>query len=75
MLHPWYKSLHFHKAGGPREWITTAESLLQDEWTTSYKPKSVPADTAPVGVFVYVLQYLFDTDAKSIGIIIAKQIF
>jgi hypothetical protein len=46
------------------EWITTAKSLLQDKWTTNYKQKLVPAETVPVGVFIYVQQYLFDTDTK-----------
>jgi hypothetical protein len=44
VLHPRYKSSYFHKAGWPREWITTAENILRAEWNTNYKPKTIEAD-------------------------------
>ena len=40
VLHPRYKSTYFQKAGWPREWIQTAEDLLQKEWETNYKPST-----------------------------------
>ena len=39
--------MYFVKAKWPRDWITTAEGILRDEWTKHYK-KSVepgPAET------------------------------
>jgi len=50
VLHPWYKSSYFHKAGWPCERITTAEGLLQDEWNANYKQKTMPAEMQPMVV-------------------------
>jgi len=50
VLHPRYKSSYFHKAGWPREWITTAEELLRTEWNTNYKVKAVPTESTPIVV-------------------------
>jgi hypothetical protein len=56
VLHPQYKSSYFHKAGWPREWITTAKEILQTEWNRNYKPKAIPIKCTPVAVtyFHYV---------------------
>ena len=50
MLHLWYKSSYFHKAGWPREWITTAEDLLRNEWNVNYKPKTIQTVMIPAAV-------------------------
>ena len=41
---------YFHKAGWPREWITTAEALLREEWNSNYKPTITPIENTSVMV-------------------------
>ena len=50
MLHPQYKTSYFHKAGWPCEWITTAEALLHEEWSSNYKPAIIPMENTSVTV-------------------------
>ena len=79
MLHPRYKSLYFHKAGWPREWITMAEGLLQDEWNANYKPKTMPAEMRPVAVMHLYSVCIYTKYTRLIpvvvGFIILEQIF
>ena len=50
MLHPQYKTSYFYKAGWPPEWITTAEALLREEWSSNYKPAIIPMENTSVTV-------------------------
>jgi hypothetical protein len=38
VLHPRFKTNYFTRAKWPQEWITEAESLVRNIWTTCYKP-------------------------------------
>ena len=42
VLHPHFKSMYFVKAKWPHDWITTAEGILRDEWTKTYKTSVEP---------------------------------
>jgi hypothetical protein len=52
VLHPRHKATYFTNAKWPREWITTAERILRDEWSSNYKPKDVPVENPVVIVSV-----------------------
>ena len=39
--------MYFVKAKWPRDWITTAEGILRDEWTKNYKLSVGPGPTEP----------------------------
>jgi hypothetical protein len=44
VLHPRYKSAYFARAKWPREWITTTEDILRNQWETYYQP-STPSES------------------------------
>ncbi|KAF8587073.1 hypothetical protein K439DRAFT_1339193, partial [Ramaria rubella] len=37
-LHPRYKTSYFCHEKWPEDWITTALTMLHDEWQENYKP-------------------------------------
>ncbi|OJT13582.1 hypothetical protein TRAPUB_9870 [Trametes pubescens] len=39
MLHPRYKTQYFKDQSWPDEWITEAREIIEEEWTSNYKPK------------------------------------
>ena len=38
-LHPRFKFEYFRRQRWEQEWITTAETILRQEWERGYKPK------------------------------------
>lgn len=55
VLHPRYKASYFSKAGWPRDWISTAEEILRNEWDSNYKPTVTPRDSISVAVSFFWL--------------------
>jgi hypothetical protein len=46
VLHPRHKLQYFKQAGWQAEWITTAEALVRNQYTTSYRSHGIPPDGA-----------------------------
>jgi len=67
VLHPHFKSLYFVKAKWPRDWITTAEGILRDEWTKNYKASVEPDPTESTVCCCFALQFVVSwTDHRRI---------
>jgi len=75
VLHPRHKATYFINAGWPREWVTTAERLLREEWSSNYKPKDVPIEKTVVIVsFSWRCLSRFKLIYLCAGILITQQV-
>jgi hypothetical protein len=55
VLHPRYKTSYFVRAKWPREWITTAEQILREQWEMHYKPAAQDTNVPQVCLYYCML--------------------
>ena len=68
VLHPKYKLTYFRSKKWPEKWVNAARVVLQEQWTTYYKPSDSEepgsqcsaSNSESVSFNTFILKYIVD---------------